>query len=92
MDINEVNYTEDVDEEQQKSGETKAEKFMRLAPPRVNKVISGLQSLAKLSSHGSYEYTEDQVQKMFDAIKTELATCEAAFKPKEEKKNSGFTF
>ena len=72
--------------------ETKAEKFLRLAPPRVDKTIKALQSLQKLSVHGSYEYTQEQVDKMFSAIKTQLEECEAAFKPKENKDTSGFSF
>ncbi len=74
------------------TNESKADKFVRLAPPRVNKVIQGLQSLKKLSAHSSYEYTEEQTQKMFAAIRNELDECEAAFKPKEEKKTESFSF
>lgn len=75
-----------------KPGETKAEKFLRLAPPRVNKIIKAIDSLEKLSAHGSYEYTEEQVEKMFTAIRSELETCEASFKPKTAEKSEGFSF
>ena len=74
------------------ANESKADKFLRLAPPRINKVIQGLQSLKKLSAHSSYEYSEEQTQKMFAAIRAELDECEAAFKPKEVKKDEGFKF
>ena len=84
--------SEDEDAGLAPAGETKADKFLRLAPPRVNKVIGSLQSLAKLSSRGSYEYTPEQVEKMFAAIKDTLAECEASFQPKEEKKSDSFSF
>jgi hypothetical protein len=74
------------------ANESKADKFLRLAPPRVTKVMQGIQSLKKLSARSSYEYSEEQTQKMFAAIRAELDECEAAFKPKEEKKSEGFSF
>ena len=88
----EIIMNEDMTEESGNAGETKAEKFTRLAPPRINKVIGGLQSLKKLAVRSSYEYTEEQVLKMFTAIKAELEECEAAFKPKEKKDEKGFSF
>ena len=78
-------------EEQAPANETKAEKFLRLAPPRINKVIGAIQSLGKLSSN-SYEYTPEQTEKMFAAIRKELDECETSFKPKEKKEDKGFTF
>ena len=90
MNFNTTN--EDNAESASRPGETKAEKFLRLAPPRVNKIIKAIDSLEKLSAHGSYEYTEEQVEKMFAAIKSELETCEASFKPKTAEKSEGFSF
>lgn len=72
--------------------ESKADKFLRLAPPRVDKVLSAINSLKKLSAHGSYEYTQEQVDKMFDSIRKKVDECEAAFKPKSDEKNEGFSF
>ncbi len=72
------------------ANESKADKFLRLAPPRVDKVIKSIESLKKLSAHGSYEYTSEQATKMFTAIRSELDACEAAFKP--EKETKGFSF
>lgn len=83
---------QDQDQSSSNSNETKAEKFIRLAPPRVNKIIGAIQSLSKLSATGSYEYTPEQIEKMFTAIKNELNECEVAFQPKEEKKPTSFTF
>ena len=74
-----------------KEGETKAEKFLRLAPPRVNKILNGIGSLKKLSAHSSYEYSDEQISKMFTALRSAIDDCEEAFKPKE-KESSGFTF
>ncbi len=74
------------------ANETKSEKFTRLAVPRINKVLNGLDSLGKLSNRSSYEYSDEQVEKMFAAIRTHLDDAEAKFKPKETKAGTGFTF
>ncbi len=87
LDENNVNINQEIS-----ANESKADRFLRLAPARINKVLSGLQSLSKLSSRNSYEYTEEQVQKMFGAIRNELEECEAAFKPKEKREDKGFSF
>lgn len=91
MDENyDVIYDEN-DSEQASPNETKAEKFTRLAPARVNKVIDGLRSLQKLSS-SAYEYTPEQIEKIFGAIRTTLEAVEASFAPKEKSTKSGFSF
>ena len=89
------NMTADNNEEFEKeapANETKGEKFLRLAPPRVNKIINGINSLKKLSSKSSYDYSEEQVEKMISAIRAALDDCEQSFKPKEKKENGGFSF
>ncbi len=72
--------------------ETKSERFLRLAPPRVNKVIKGVEALGKLGNRSSYEYTEEQVEKMFSAIRCAIDSAEEHFKPKSSGKGSNFTF
>ncbi len=88
-----LNESETNEEEQISAsvpGETKSEKFLRLAPPRVNKVLGSLAALKKLSS-SAYEYTPEQAEKMFLAIRDALDDCAEAFKPKD-KSSGGFSF
>ena len=86
------NYDVTNEEELDREGESKAEKFQRLAVPRINKLLSGIESLGKLGNRSSYDYTEEQVTKMFEALRGALDSAEGKFKPKEEKKGNGFSF
>jgi hypothetical protein len=55
------------------------ERFEKVAARRVKKVLDVLDSLANCSNRGNYEYGEDDVKKMFNAIKERIKTSEAAF-------------
>lgn len=57
----------------------KHEKFKRLAESRVNKTISDVRSIAKLSNKSHYEYTEDEVRKIYSTLKGELDGMRDAF-------------
>ena len=71
--------------------ETKNEKFIRIASPRVNSVIDKLDILSNCAS-ANYEYTEEQVEAMFDAIRTAVDNCYAQFQPKVKSEKEKFTF
>ena len=51
--------------------ETKAEKFIRLAIPRVTKALKAIRSLANLASSG-YESTAEQKAKIVDSLTREI--------------------
>lgn len=57
----------------------KAERFRRVAAPRVQKVLDCLDNLAKCSSRNNYEYTTADVNKMLRAIKLKLKHLEQRF-------------
>lgn len=46
----------------------KRQRFLRIAESRVNKVLSNLDNLAKCSNKTNYEYSEDEVRKIFREI------------------------
>lgn len=74
--------------------ETKAERFIRLAKPRMTKAIKAISVLGNLSGAG-YEYTPEQVDKMRGAIDAEMQKAFAKFQPKqpgEKAKQPGFEF
>lgn len=50
----------------------KQENFKRLAESRTNKVIDMLQLIGNLSNTSNYEYTSEDVIKIFDAILMEV--------------------
>lgn len=71
--------------------ETKNEKFVRIASPRVNAVIDKLDILSNCASI-NYEYTEEQVENMFQAIRDAVDDCYAQFQPKVKTEKEKFTF
>lgn len=61
--------------------EEKNEKFKRLAEARTNKLIDTIRLLGNLSNPYHYEYTQEQVDAMFNAIQNELDEQRKKFEP-----------
>ena len=61
--------------------ETKEERFIRIAEPRVSRACKAVSLLGNLAGSGS-EYTEEQVDAMFGAVQEALDTARAQFKKK----------
>lgn len=59
--------------------ESKREKFVRLAEARTNKIIEMLKLLGNCSSKTNYEYTEEDVKKIFAEIEKETKNAKARF-------------
>lgn len=65
----------------------KQENFKRLAESRTNKVIDMLQLIGNLSNTSNYEYTSEDITKIFDAILIEVERQQKKFRnPLGEKK------
>ena len=60
------------------SNESKAERFVRLAEPRVNRACKAISMIGHLAA-SSYEYTDKQVDAMFGAMQQELDAQKAKF-------------
>ena len=71
--------------------ETKRDKFVRLAEARTNKIIDMIQLLGNCSNVNAYDYTQQDVDKIFGAIETELREAKKKFNKVEAKKSSRFT-
>lgn len=70
-----------------KPGETKSERFQRLAEARVNKIIAMMRLLGNLCKTGFYEYDRDQVEQIFTALQLELIKNKMRFlQPQREKR------
>lgn len=78
------------EEENAIAGETRAEKFLRIAPSRVNKVLHALDTLGNLSGSG-YEYTPEQVESIRSAINERFEEVMAGFE-KKKNKSKDFSF
>lgn len=61
------------------NGESKSERFIRIAEARTNKIIDMIQLLGNCANRASYDYTRDDVKKIFSAIESELRAAKAKF-------------
>lgn len=59
--------------------ETPNEKFKRIASSRTQKIIDMLDLLGNCSNRYVYEYSEEEVNKIFNAIETELKITKERF-------------
>lgn len=71
--------------------ETKRDKFVRLAEARTNKIIDMLQLLGNCSNTSAYDYTQADIDKVFNAIENEVREAKKKFNKVESKKSSRFT-
>lgn len=68
--------------------ETREEKFKRLAIQRTNVVLEKIRILGNLSNRANYNYTDDQVQKIFYTIDAQLKAAKSRFTLKKKKEFS----
>ncbi len=67
-------------------GETKKERFKRLATYRTNEVLKKLKVLGNCSNTQVYEYTEEELSAIFSAIDKKFKEVKSKFYlPKVEK-------
>lgn len=59
--------------------ESKNEKFVRIAEARTNKIIDMIRLLGNCSNTSTYEYSKEDVKKIFGAIESELKIAKAKF-------------
>lgn len=63
--------------------EQKQEAFKRLAAKRTNAVINKIRILGHCSNPWQYEYSEEDVKKIFKAVDDELRAIKSKFKNTE---------
>jgi len=59
--------------------ETRHERFKRLAAKRTNDILDKIRILGNCSNKSSYEYTEEEVNKIFNEIDKQLKMTKARF-------------
>lgn len=74
-----------------KEKETKRERFVRLAEARTNKIIDMLKLLGNCASKANYEYTDEDVRKIFTAIEREMKNARAKFNGSDNQKEERFS-
>lgn len=59
--------------------ETKREKFVRIAESRTNKIINMIDLLGNCSNRSTYEYSEEDINKIFGRLEKELKNAKQRF-------------
>ncbi len=68
-------------------GESKADKFKRLAQGRTNNALKQITGIGKLAT-SAYEYTPEQVDKIFGALQAALDEAKGRFEKKAQVKET----
>lgn len=71
--------------------ESKRDRFVRLAEARTNKIIDMVQLLGNCSNTSVYDYTQQDIEKIFTAIDTAVRDAKKKFSKTEGKSNTRFT-
>ena len=71
--------------------ESKRDRFVRLAETRTNKIIDMIYLLGNCSNTSVYDYTQQDVEKIFTAIDAALRDAKKKFSKSEGKSNVRFT-
>jgi len=59
--------------------ETKRERFIRIAETRTNKILDMMRLLGNCASPGNYDYTDEDIRKIFAALEKELKNTKNKF-------------
>ena len=69
-----------------KNKEEKRERFRRLASQRTNAVLQKLKILGNCSNRSAYDYTEEDIQKIFKEIENNVRNAKSKFHYPKNKK------
>lgn len=61
------------------NNESKSDRFVRIAEARTNKIIDMIQLLGNCSNRATYDYSKEDVKKIFGAIENELRIAKSKF-------------
>ncbi len=65
--------------------ESKRDKFIRLAESRTNKILAMIKVLKNCSNRNNYDYSEEDVEKIFSVIEQALEDARQSFQTAIEK-------
>lgn len=69
---------------------SKKENFKRISENRVSKILTLLSQLTNLTNSSFYEYTDDEIEKIFLAIDKEVKKSKEILLKSNDKKNKRF--
>lgn len=62
--------------------ESKSDRFKRIASRRTQNVLEALRKLGNCSNKGIYQYNNDDIEKIFHAIESDIKRVKVLFNPK----------
>lgn len=68
------------------SEQEKTSRFKRVAENRTNKIIEQIRLLGNCANRSNYQYSEDEVERIFVAIEKELNETKAKYRISEQGK------
>ena len=68
------------------SEKEKMDRFKRVAENRTNKIIDQIRLLGTCANKSNYEYSDEDVKKIFSAIDSELKITKAKYQAKAQSK------
>lgn len=68
------------------SEKEKSERFKRVAESRTNRIIDQIRLLGNCSNRSNYEYTDEDVKKIFGVIESELKEAKMKYQAKKSSK------
>ncbi len=71
--------------------ESKADRFVRVAEARVNKIIKMMRLLGNCSMPSVYEFTDSQAEYIFSALQAELDKAKKRFLARTQREKKRFT-
>ena len=66
--------------------ETKSERFKRIAGKRTNDVLDKIRLLGNCANRNTYEYSKDEVNKIFNEIEKYLKIAKLRYLPGEKQR------
>lgn len=68
------------------TSQEKTDRFKRVAENRTNKIINQIRLLGNCANRSNYEYSEEDVKKIFSVIENELKETKAKYQTKTQLK------
>ncbi len=65
--------------------ESRSEKFKRVATKRTNELLEKIRILGNCSNKSTYEYTDEEVAKIFKSLEKQLEAIKTKFSNKKSK-------
>jgi hypothetical protein len=65
-------------------GETKSQRFIRVAEKRVQNAVDSIRKISQCSNKRMYEWDEKQLKKIWAALESELGKCKDSFRTEGE--------